>query len=134
MYDDKYLFSDPVEHDFILGAKDTSNAGKNNYSIWSSPVNSYIMQNADGTLNRVEYLNNKVIVETYSSTGKFRKKRSIKMELPIFGGFYSGKKYNFVVFGQKNLKENNKKEVVRVVKYSKNWPPFSAISWQRCRN
>ena len=120
--------NDPKYSKVTMNGASTSNAGKNNYSIWSSPVNSYIMQNADGTLNRVEYLNNKVIVETYSSTGKFQKKRSIKMELPIFGGFYSGKKYNFVVFGQKNLKENNKKEVVRVVKYSKNWKRLSAVS------
>ena len=33
MYDDKYLFSDPVEHDFILGAKDTFNLADGKLNI-----------------------------------------------------------------------------------------------------
>ncbi|MDE6245588.1 MAG: hypothetical protein K2M50_08030, partial [Treponemataceae bacterium] len=33
MYDDKYLFSDPVEHDFILGAKDAFDVGDGKLSF-----------------------------------------------------------------------------------------------------
>ena len=44
---------------------------------------------------------------SYSSTG--------------WGGFYCGEKYNFIVTGSSNKKENDSKEVVRVIKYDKDW-------------
>ena len=102
---------------------------------WSHPVSSYLVQNSDGTLTRVEcltdYENNtrSVIAEDYSSDGRtLNSKRTIPFELKKFGGFYSGAKYHFFVFSQDNPKESSKAEVLRIVKYSKSWKRLGAAS------
>lgn len=46
----------------------------------------------------------------------------------MWGGFYSGTDYNFLVFGQKNAEEDDSREVIRVVKYSKDWERLDAAS------
>ena len=102
----------------------TTNAGAHNYvnaSRWASTVDSYLVDNGDGTLTRVEYASNKITVETYDSQKKLVDQKSIPMDLPLFGGFYAGENYNFFVFGQSNSGEDNSKEVVRVVRYTKDW-------------
>ncbi len=38
-------------------------------------------------------------------------------ELPLFGGFYHGEKYNYIVFGQKNTELDDSLEVLRAVQY-----------------
>ena len=50
------------------------------------------------------------------------------MELSIWGGFYAGKDYNFFVFGQSNPNQSNSAEVIRVVKYSKDWQRLGQAS------
>ena len=42
--------------------------------------------------------------------------------------FYSGTDYHFLVFGQNNLEEDDQKEVIRVVKYTKDWERVGAAS------
>lgn len=54
------------------------------------------------------------------------------MELPIFGGVYSGANYNYIIFGQNNTEHNNTKEVIRVVKYNKAWQRVGVISVANC--
>ena len=47
-------------------------------------------------------------VDTYDSESyELKDSKKINMELPLFGGFYCGEKYNFIVFGQNNTSENN---------------------------
>ncbi len=101
------------------------------YSALGRVVNSYLSEKSDGTLERVEYLpeTNELIYEVYSADGKTKKRSgSISMELPLFGGFFSGSNYNYVVFGKENSAHNNNAEVMRVVKYSKDWKKQSAVS------
>lgn len=88
---------------------------------WAAPVKSYLYENHLGGVTRVEYTDNKIIVEDYDSRYHLRSARNIPMELPIWGGFFSGKDYHFVVFGQANPSQDNGAEVVRIVKYSKDW-------------
>lgn len=92
---------------------------------WAAPVYSNLYANDDGTLMRVEGLSASdgctVAVEQYTEDGKLLWKKTIEGELPIFGGFYHGTDYNFLVFGQKNEAEDNEAEVIRVVRYTKNW-------------
>ncbi len=105
------------------------NLSYNNYSVWSYVVGSYLVQNSDKTLTRVEDLGKSILVETYSSTGAARKStKYITSELSFFGGFYSGKDYNYMVFGQDNPNDSTTKEVMRVVKYSKAWKRISSVS------
>ena len=87
----------------------------------SSTVKSYLFKNEAGGLTRVEYVGSEIVVEDYSSDFAFQSGRSIPMELSIWGGFFAGADYNFFVFGQRNPDESDSTEVIRVVKYSKDW-------------
>lgn len=107
----------------------TSNANDHNYwGNWQTPINSYFYANEGGGLTRVEYSGNKVIVEDYDSLCHLLAQKELEAELPLWGGFYAGKDSNFLVFGQRNTEESNQTEVVRVVKYSKNWTREGAAS------
>ncbi len=100
----------------------SSNDSANNYERYGKVVNSYLVENDDKTLTRVEYIPDKgILVENYSSQYKLQSSKVLKCELELFGGFYSGKDANFFVFGQKNEKESDETEVLRIVKYNKNW-------------
>ena len=119
----------PEKHIAATSGEKSENASANNYTVWSSPMNSYLMENADGTFTRVEYNNKKVIVETYSLDGSvLQSSKTIECELELFGGFYSGSDYNYFVFGNKNSSESDACEVVRVVKYSKDWNRITSVS------
>ena len=110
------------------------------YGRWATTVKSYLYENESGGLTRVEYVpavlewgyhngswnyaqvsEEGIAVEEYSSDFILQRKISVSLELDIWGGFFAGESYNFLVFGQENKEENNEKEVIRVVKYSKDW-------------
>ncbi|WP_195220687.1 Ig-like domain-containing protein [Ruminococcus bicirculans (ex Wegman et al. 2014)] len=113
----------------LLSGRATYNASDNHYNTWSSVTNSYLVQNSDGTLTRLENTSSGIVVENYSADGKkLISQRTISKELNLFGGFYSGKDYNYLVFGQNNTFESDSKEVVRVVKYTKSWSKVNSCS------
>ena len=99
----------------------TDNQDLNDYENWSSTVKSNLVINDDGSYTRVEYTGNDVLIEEYSSEHNLTWKKTLSPELPIWGGFFSGNEYNFLVFGQNNEEENDNKEVIRIVKYTKSW-------------
>ena len=88
----------------------------------------YLNARADGTFERIEYIRGVVVREVYDSSYRLKSQKKIKCELSLFGGYYSGEKYNYLVFGQSNPKESKSKEVIRVVKYDKNWKRLKACS------
>lgn len=106
----------------------TSNQNTQDYSRWSKPINSYLMDNGDDTLTRVEVSGNSIIVEKYDQKGVLQEAKTIEYELSKFGGFYAGEDYNFFVFGQSNPNEDDSREVIRVVKYSKDWKRLGEAS------
>ena len=109
-----------------LSGDSSSNISQNHYSTWSSVSESNLIENEDKTLTRVESTSKGVLVENYSADGKeLLSQKTIKKELGIFGGCFSGEENNYLVFGQTNSEENDKAEVVRVVKYSKEWSKIS---------
>ncbi len=112
------------------GGEVSSNVEDNNYGrgMTGEIVYSNLQVNSDGTISRIEGINDKVIIETYDSSFKLKSQNSIQRELNFFGGFYSGEKYNFIVFGQHNPNENDNVEVLRVVKYSKSWQKLGTAS------
>ena len=113
----------------ILSGRATDNASDNHYNTWSSVTNSYLVQNSDETLTRLENTSSGIVVENYSADGKkLISQRTISKELNLFGGFYSGKDCNYLVFGQNNTSESDSKEVVRVVKYTKSWSKVNSCS------
>lgn len=123
----------PSNNVYSMVGASSQNISENNYYTYGNVVNSYLTQNSDGTLTRVEYTGKNVIVEKYSSDGKkLKSRKTIKMELNLFGGFYSGKNYNYLVFGRQNAKDSDKTEVMRVVKYSKTWKRIKSVSYKGC--
>ena len=98
----------------------SSNAGDQDYSTWSSPVYSYLVNTDDGFM-RVEYIEDSVVVEYYDSEYNLTAQSEIECEMDLFGGFYAGDDAYYLVFGQENQDEDDSLEVIRVVKYSKDW-------------
>ena len=99
----------------------SDNINKEDYTTWSRPVTSYLYENPSGGLTRVEYTGGEIVVEDYDSSFQIQASRSVPMELTLWGGFYAGAEYNFLIFGQENPGENDSTEVIRVVKYDKDW-------------
>lgn len=92
-------------------------------------MNAYLYRRSDGNLTRVEALREgDVAVEVYSPSFELLTARKISRELPYFGGFYNGRNYNYLIFGQANKSESNSQEVIRVVQYSKDWERLGAAS------
>ena len=94
---------------------------------WSQPVRSYLYEES-GRLHRVEFQGDYVAVEDYTKDGGILARRDISPELELFGGFFAGENYNFLAFGQDNQEEDPGKEVIRVVKYSKDWKRLGKVS------
>ena len=100
----------------------TDNAGDHNYEgNTARPVRSYLMAGNGSFMTRVEYTGDRITVESYNETGQILSQQDLAVELPLFGGFYSGDQYNFFVFGQENPEEDDGREVIRVVRYTKDW-------------
>ena len=104
---------------------------------WAVPIDAYLYQDGDN-LVRVEYYPGswvsdgqgnivkwnsypRLVAETYDSNFQLISSVDLDMELDLWGGFYAGEDYNFVIFGQENPSENDNAEVIRVVKYDKDW-------------
>lgn len=112
----------PVDRDPSAQAAVTDNQGDNAYTFYhANPMKSYLYTRADGGYTRVEALENTVAVEVYDSDFRLLTSDTVPMELPRFGGFFAGESYNFLAFGQENRSESDSVEVIRVVKYDKNW-------------
>ena len=103
------------------GPVKSSNKNAQDYSMWASPVTSYLYENPDGGLTRVEYTGGQVVIEDYDSGFRYLSGRTIAPELPVWGGFFAGEDFNFLFFGQTNREESATAEVIRVVKYDKDW-------------
>ena len=100
---------------------------------WADVINSYVYDNGDNTFNVVDYSNNELTVNTYSNSDyALLSTKSVTLELEKFGGFYAGEKYNYIVFGQNNEEESNSKEVIRIVKYDKNFNRLAQASVSDC--
>ncbi len=99
----------------------TKNINKQDYTTYGSTVTSYLYENGQGGVTRVEYTGGTVVVEDYDGSYNLTGSRSVQAELPIWGGFFAGKDANFLIFGQKNPGQSDSAEVIRVVKYSKDW-------------
>lgn len=104
------------------GGSASNNIHKQDYSYnYGTTVKSYLFENADGTFTRVEYVEDKIIAETYSADFKLISSKSIDMELSLFGGVYATDSAYYVVEGQNNPNEDDTLPVYRIIKYSKTW-------------
>ena len=106
---------------------ESHNKNYHDYSVWNRPVSSYLVDEGARRL-RVEYSSGVLTKEYYSNEGSLISKDIIPMELPLFGGFFAGSDSYYLVFGQTNYEEDDSKEVLRIVKYSREWIRQSAAS------
>ncbi len=70
---------------------------------------------------RVYYDGAKICVEYLDSSFSVTSRKSIAMELDIWGGFYAGSDAYYLVEGKNNTAESDSAEVIRVIKYSTSW-------------
>lgn len=107
-----------------------ANHQSNAYNQWgyAKPVSSYLYVREDGNLTRVECLvtstvvaGSEVVVEDYDEDFQLQARHALTPGLSIWGGFYAGQDYNFILSGQFNAKEDNDRPVIMVEKYSKDW-------------
>ena len=105
------------------------NKSANNYTRYANVVDSYLVENDDKTFTRIQNIDDsKILVENYNNQYALTDSSEISGELKIFGGFYSGSEYNYFVFGQSNTTESDNCEIMRIVKYSKDWERISSCS------
>lgn len=116
----------PANTIFLEKSTKEENLKTASHPRWAEPIKDFIYKNDDGSITTVEGYDN-IKITTYNSQFKKIKTKNLTKELPIFGTFYSGKKYNYISYGQNNLKEKNI-EVVRIVKYDKNFKRLGAVS------
>ena len=116
----------------ILDTKGTVATKTASINRWGEEAPSNLVRNINGTFTAVEVSEN-VNLETYDADFNRISSVAIKKELPLFGGFYSGKEYNYLVFGQENLWEDDSREVIRIVVYSKSFGKIREISVNNCR-
>jgi len=75
---------------------------------------------------RVFYDDENIRVEYYDNSFVLKSKKTVPMELTYWGGFYAAKDAYYIVVGQDNLEESYNKEIIRVIKYDKNWNRLAA--------
>lgn len=95
---------------------------------WATRSNSYLVAKGTGYY-RIEGIGNNVIVEEYSSDFSLESTKSIANELSQFGGFFEGENAYFLIYGENNDFEENGTEVLRVVKYDKEWTRQGSASY-----
>lgn len=82
----------------------------------------------DSGYMRVFYNGKSVGIEYYDNNFNIQSKKTIPMELELWGGFYDGSDAYYLVEGQNNKEEKDTAEVIRVIKYDKNWNKLKAAN------
>lgn len=77
---------------------------------------------------RVFYDEKKIGIEYYDNEFQIQRKKTVAMELSLWGGFYAGFDAYYLVEGQNNTAQSDTAEVIRVIRYDKNWNRTGAAS------
>lgn len=94
---------------------------------WASTIFDSAFVDSNNLLNTFS-ASDGLYITTYDATLKPIETKKAPIELPSWGGFYSGSKYNFCVVGQSNKEQSSQKEVLRLIKYDKNLNRLDALS------
>lgn len=125
----------PVQTDLEYGVS-SRNIHNHNYMIgdspmnnWASVVNSYLVEDGAESVCRVEAVNDSVVIEKYRKEDfTLLSSQKLPYELSLFGGFFAGKEYYYLVYGQGNHGESDDREVIRIVQYNKKWERVGSSS------
>ena len=99
---------------------------------WANVANSALLAGENGTLIRVEAMDPypaETVVEVYDAGFRLLSARTVPWELSYYGGFFAGEDAYYCLYGQKNPDHDDGTEVIRVVKYSKDWERLGAASF-----
>ena len=121
----------PIDRSFRVSVTEglkSTNISKYAYKKWTHGIISYLEETEEGGYRRIEAADDKVYIETYSVDYKLLSTKTIDFELKKFGGYYKGENARYIVYGQPNYGEDDKKEVVRVVKYDDEWNKLGQCS------
>lgn len=108
----------------------SDNMWLNEYSWdWYHPVTSHLEAAGDGGYDRVEWISDALHAEHYDSGFSFVSGKTIAASTytptgaadVLWGGYYKGSQYRFVVTGQANPNQSDSVAVIRVTKYSIDW-------------
>lgn len=94
---------------------------------WQEPVKSYLINGGSEVLSVLSAPGG-VTIEHYNDDGALSATKRIGLELPIFGGFFSGTRFNYIVYGQENRDEQPEREVIRIVRYDKQFNRIDSVS------
>lgn len=108
----------------------TYNINQKNDKItdYAGTLRAYIEKTDNGYMTIRILGKNKVQISYFSKDYRYISGMTIDGELSIWGGFYAGTENYYLVWGQENQKESDSREVVRVVKYDKQWRRQGAAS------
>lgn len=123
---------------------ESANADANSYLYgrYGETAKSLLTTDANGNLQRVEYVSGTgLVVESYTTGGKIISSKVIDASTyapsdladgasVLWGGAFSGGTYNFVVTGQFNKDESDSLPVLRVTRYTKDWQYSANIEYK----
>ena len=119
---------------YVAASESSENRGNMNSAYkydYAAAAQTYLYVSKSGELCAVDVLSGegaKIFIKTFDAGYKAISSKSIELELPIFGGFYHGEKYNYIIFGQANMEESLTKETVRIVKYDHDFKKLGSVS------
>ena len=116
----------------MLSADESVITKSETFKRWDSPAKSHLTLTEDGEYMAVEIAEH-INIETYDESFNLKNSFAIQKELPLFGGLYFGKDFNYIAFGQENLLYDNSREVIRIVIYDKNFVKISQVSIANCK-
>lgn len=116
----------------MLSADESVITKSETFERWTSPAKSHLTVTEVGEYMAVEISEN-INIETYDESFNLKNSFAIQKELPLFGGLYFGKDFNYIAFGQENLMCDNSREVIRIVIYDKNFVKISQVSVTNCK-
>ncbi len=113
-----------------------SNIGRHNYSRWAAPSTSDLvpsgtgwMRVQGGAIKATDSENPKALIEYYSSDFKLQSRKTVTMQLPVWGAFHAGKDGNYyLITGQNNPDKDNSLPVLDIAKYSSDWTLVKHVS------
>ncbi len=100
----------------------------NAYASREEPMRSFLYREGNEYV-RVENVNKQIVVERYDSSFNLLSARSLENDISsTWGGFFAGASWNFIIIGWTNPQESSASEVIRVLKYSKDWTLVDQLS------
>ncbi len=122
----------PIQSEEVLVGASTK-FPKPSYNLSQSLITTSYMVKTDRGCARIAVDKDakQLLIEEYTfHNGQFELQltRSIPYELDIWGGFYEGKDAYYLITGKDNKAEDDHAEIIRVVRYDKNWNRIGAAS------